>query len=291
MQRVASIIKETNPGTFVHSVYLNEDLQKDQNAGYFGYVNDQVEFVCQQISSIPELSQGFDAMGFSQGGLFLRAYAQRCNQPPVRNLVTWGSPHYGISDLPPCSADDFVCQQVHRVIKFGVYSGWARKNIVQAQYYRNPEEYDKYLEYNDFLADINNEYADKNRTYSKNIASLDRFVMIVFRNDTMLVPKESSWFQSYDVKTGKLLPVKYTQMYRQDWLGLKALDSKAGLEFVGFPGDHMRFADKDLVDVIERYFRPANEGVSYGEDDDRDRLEKSDPARRKESNGQRVFLI
>jgi triacylglycerol esterase/lipase EstA (alpha/beta hydrolase family) len=30
----------------------------------------------------------FDAIGFSQGGLFLRYYAQYCNSPPVKNLIT-----------------------------------------------------------------------------------------------------------------------------------------------------------------------------------------------------------
>jgi hypothetical protein len=33
----------------------------------FGNVDDQVELVAQQLKHLPQLSEGFDAMGFSQG--------------------------------------------------------------------------------------------------------------------------------------------------------------------------------------------------------------------------------
>jgi len=33
---------------------------------------EQIAFVCEQLKGIPELHSGFDAMGFSQGGQFLR---------------------------------------------------------------------------------------------------------------------------------------------------------------------------------------------------------------------------
>jgi hypothetical protein len=33
----------------------------------YGNVNDQVEFAAQQLAAIPELADGFDAMGLSQG--------------------------------------------------------------------------------------------------------------------------------------------------------------------------------------------------------------------------------
>lgn len=83
------------------------------------------------MSSVPELSKGFDAIGFSQGGQFLRAYVQRNNTPPVHNLITFGSQHMGISDLPLCSPFDLLCQVARRAAKAGVYSKWAQENLVQ----------------------------------------------------------------------------------------------------------------------------------------------------------------
>jgi palmitoyl-protein thioesterase len=45
MSWVADIINETYPGTFIHSVYLNEDSIKDRNAGFLGHVADQVSWI------------------------------------------------------------------------------------------------------------------------------------------------------------------------------------------------------------------------------------------------------
>lgn len=41
---------------------------------------------------MPQLEDGFDAIGFSQGGLFLRWYAQYCDGPPIKNLITVSAP-------------------------------------------------------------------------------------------------------------------------------------------------------------------------------------------------------
>ena len=80
-------VKDMHPGIFVHSIYLKEDSGEDRKAGYvstfslrlmlqtlmsvkFGNVNEQVEFVAEQLNNITELQYGFDAMGFSQGEPF-----------------------------------------------------------------------------------------------------------------------------------------------------------------------------------------------------------------------------
>lgn len=65
------------------------------NAPQFGNVNEQIDFVAEQIANITELEDGFDAIGFSQAGQFLRAYVERYNSPPVHNLITFGAQHMG----------------------------------------------------------------------------------------------------------------------------------------------------------------------------------------------------
>lgn len=64
------------------------------------------------------------------GGQFLRAYVERYNHPPVHNLITFGSQHMGVSDIPPCRAHDFLCQVARNAAKSAVYSHWAQENIV-----------------------------------------------------------------------------------------------------------------------------------------------------------------
>ncbi|PSR79632.1 hypothetical protein PHLCEN_2v6933 [Hermanssonia centrifuga] len=126
-------IKDVYPGIFIHSVYLNEDGKEDRKAGWFGNVNQQVFNVSQQLSDLSELEQGFDAIGFSQGGQFLRAYVERYNSPPVHNLITFGSQHMGISDIPACRPFDVLCQLARRAAKGGVYGEWAQENLVQVK--------------------------------------------------------------------------------------------------------------------------------------------------------------
>ena len=42
LMQVAETINETYPGTFVHSIYLNEEPSGDRNAGFMGHLDDQV---------------------------------------------------------------------------------------------------------------------------------------------------------------------------------------------------------------------------------------------------------
>jgi palmitoyl-protein thioesterase len=44
LANIATIINETYPGTFIHSIYLDEEPSKDRNAGFIGHVADQVLF-------------------------------------------------------------------------------------------------------------------------------------------------------------------------------------------------------------------------------------------------------
>lgn len=65
------------------------------------------------------------------GGQFLRAYVERYNDPPVHNLITFGSQHMGVSDIPGCKPLDLTCQLARRAALGGVYTPWAQSHIVQ----------------------------------------------------------------------------------------------------------------------------------------------------------------
>lgn len=68
------------------------------------------------------------------GGQFLRAYVQRYNSPPVNNLLTFGSQHMGISDVPLCGRWDMFCQIARRAARGStVYGDWAQTNIIQVR--------------------------------------------------------------------------------------------------------------------------------------------------------------
>lgn len=144
------------------------------------------------------------------------------------------------------------------------WSGLVQSRLVPAQYYRDTDPdtgkpSDDYLEYSNLLADINNERAAKNKTYAKNIAKMENFVMYEFTDDTTVVPKQSEWFSEV-VKINEtdveVTPLKDRPLYKQDWLGLKQLDEKDGLVFLTAPGRHMNITDEVLTEAVKKYFGP-----------------------------------
>lgn len=83
-------IKDMFPGIYVHSVATpaGGSVDDERRAGFYGNASSQVDAMAATIQDIPELQEGFDGIGFSQGGLFMRDYVQRFNVPPVSNLLT-----------------------------------------------------------------------------------------------------------------------------------------------------------------------------------------------------------
>lgn len=97
LAELKSSLEEAYPGLYVYLIPLGTSLSEDRNRGVFGNVVEDVAQVCEDLQHVEELSSGgvieVDAMGFSQGGQFLRALVQTCEPLKVRNLVTLGSQH------------------------------------------------------------------------------------------------------------------------------------------------------------------------------------------------------
>lgn len=73
---------------------------------------------------------------------------------------------------------------------------WVQEHFVQAEYWHDPIKEQDYINYSIFLADINNE-KNMNYDYRKNLMQLRNFVLVMFENDSMVMPKESAWFGFY----------------------------------------------------------------------------------------------
>jgi palmitoyl-protein thioesterase len=259
IKEVAELADEINPGTYTVPIYFNSDPNADRRDTFFGNVTDFVDAACHLIAADPILSTApaIDAIGFSQGGQFLRAYVERCNKPPVRSLVTFGSQHNGIIDFRACDSGDWLCRSAMALLRFNTWSSIVQSRLVPAQYYRDPrteQDYEAYLEHSNFLADINNERQLKNVTYKKNIAALENFVMYMFEDDTVAIPKETAWFE--EVNGTEVIPLRARDLYREDWLGLRELDRKGGLVFKTIPGQHMSITEEVLRETIHKYFGP-----------------------------------
>ena len=257
---VGKLAQEINPGTFVYNIRLDEDASSDRTATFFGNLTEQLSAVCDDLATHPVLSKApaVNALGFSQGGQFLRGYIERCNDPPVRSLVTFGSQHNGISAFQACAVNDWVCKGATGLLTGNTWSSFAQSRVVPAQYFRDPEQMAEYLESSNFLADINNERRLKNSMYRKNLVALKKFAMYMFRDDETVIPKESSWFAEVNTTTSNVTWLRQRTIYKDDWLGLKKLDERGALDFELAPGKHMQLDDKLLTQAFVKYFTPED---------------------------------
>lgn len=263
IHEIAALAAETNPDTYIHLIHLADSSTGDRQASFLGNLTEQVDTVCEQLRSEPIVgtAPAINALGFSQGGQFLRAYVERCNNPPVRNLVTVGSQHNGISEFQECMSMDLICKGAEALLHAGLWSGFVQGRFIPAQYFRDPKDEEslgKYLESSNFLADINNEReGERKESYAENLKKLNRFAMLMFEQDSIAHPKESAWFAEVNSTTGEVTPLHERDIYKEDWLGLKELDEAGKLDFMAFPGDHLQMSDEQLVTLFKDYFGPV----------------------------------
>ncbi|KAI9693151.1 MAG: hypothetical protein M1822_005147 [Bathelium mastoideum] len=276
---VLSLAAEVHPGTVTYAIRLGDDAGSDRTASFLGNTTTQIQEVCDAITSHPVLSNAsaVDALGFSQGGVLLRGMIQRCGDKiKVRSLVTFGSPHSGISTFKNCAPTDWLCQAAFGLLRGNTWSGFVQNRLVPAQYYRTVDEdtgepTEKYLENSNLLADVNNERELKNVTYRDHLGEIEKFVMYRFTDEDAVIPPESTWFADVwqkpppdgsDKEEGERIvtPLKKRKLYKEDWLGLKELDRRDGLEFRSIPGKHMQIGEKALREAFQKYFGPPKDG-------------------------------
>lgn len=252
---IKKIIEDEVPGIKVISIRIGKDTVEDVMNGFFKNVNHQVEEVCDLLSNEESLKDGFNAIGFSQGAQFLRAVAQRCPYPQMKNLISIGGQHQGVYGLPRCpSLVHYLCDRLRNILTYAAYSKFNQNHFVQAEYWHDPLKEDEYKERSIFLADINNERA-LNETYKENLQKLEKLVLIKFTEDTMVQPRESEWFGFYEPgQSNKIQSLQDSYLYREDRLGLKKMDEDGKIDFLEVHGDHLQFSDEWFrKNIIQTY--------------------------------------
>ena len=99
MGAIEKMIEKYKPDIgYIKSLMLGSSPADDTKNGFLLPVNQQIEMACQMIQNDPKLVNGYNAMGFSQGGQFLRGLAQKCPTPPMKNLISVGGQHQPLGD-------------------------------------------------------------------------------------------------------------------------------------------------------------------------------------------------
>ena len=191
----------------------------------------QVEAFAASVRADARLADGFDALGLSQGSLVLRAYAQQHNAPHVRQLLTVCGPHGGIGECPS-SVQGWLCG-------FWASSPYTAP-IAFADYWRGTDRAE-YLARSRWLADVNNEGGEKNGSYARNMRALERYVLVKASDDHVVVPAVSAQHGYWRWGTREEVPLRETEGYLNDDLGLRTLEESGRLDVLEYEGEHMEF--------------------------------------------------
>lgn len=250
MGSVKKMLEKELDGAYVLSLMIGDSIASDTTNGFFMDVNAQIDFACNVIQKDQNLQNGYNAMGFSQGGQFLRGLAQKCPQPPMKQLISVGGQHQGVYGFPHCPGSWLVCKEVDKLLDLGAYTDYVQNHLVQAQYWHDPLNEEKYRKHSKFIADVNQEVT-LNPTYKQNLMRVSNITFIMFNRDTMVIPKESEWFGFYKPGQAKeLMTLQESDIWKQDKLGLREMNSQGRLSFLKIESDHLRVPEAFWTDEI-----------------------------------------
>lgn len=258
MRQLTKLIGKTI-GNYSVCVPTGDNRLSDTTNGYFMTMDDNVEVFAAKVMKDENLKDGFNCVGFSQGNMLCRGYAQKYNDPPIRNWLSVHGTVSGVAAFPNCDPQGSLgpaCAEIARLCGAAAYTQQTQNLLFQIDYYRDPYRVNStaYKAYSQ-LANWNNEGDAYNETLKENFVKVERFVMIKAMGDSMVYPNEGEhWGHYADNSLSQILEMRDTLWYKEDLFGLKTVDEAGKIVFNHTEGDHLQFTDDQLIWWIQHYF-------------------------------------
>jgi len=223
------------------------------NQSVFKSIREQSELACNIINTDEKFDNDFVIVAFSQGGLIARYVLEKCNKKGiVKKLITLGTPHMGVEKIP-CNSEknQYLCEIGTFFGQYLIYLPFLEKLYAPIAYFRTPSTEFLYRKLNKFLAVLNNEsFSNEDNEINKiSFKKLEKIVLIKFKKDELVSPKESAWFQKYD-SNNQVEDLENSDFYKNDYLGLRYLNENKKIKFYEIDGLHMHFKKEDIDEYV-----------------------------------------
>ena len=219
-------------------------------------IQDQVEEACKKIKSNPNFQGKFNVLGISQGTLIGRYIIEKCDmEGQVMKYMSFDGPQMGIASIPKITCGSF-CEWLCNITAPLAYK--LKDHIAPCGYYKYKYDQKTYQETNTFLKMLNNENEEKDEEVYRRFSSLEKVKLIKSKEDTVITPRESSWFEFYDEEGKEIIPLEESDFYINDNIGLRKLNEEGKLFFAEFREEHVLYNTQEYQDEIVEFFKDEN---------------------------------
>lgn len=255
MVPLKNAISKRLDGTYVTNIPLGANAVEDMMGSFLEVMDKEVDIFAAAVRADENLANGFNAIGYSQGGLIIRGYIEKYNDPPVHVFISLHGILAGVAGFPHCNFSSSICKLFDNFLGEAAYHSLSQNVLAQANYFRDPLRLPEYLAHGTFLPEVNNE-RNPNSTFVSNFDKLEKIVCVKALEDTMVWPNESEWFGFYkDGSVTEVEPMENTTWYENDLFGLKTVVEAGKLVKLTTPGDHLQFTEEFLLGLVDSYLR------------------------------------
>ena len=218
-------------------------------------IDQQVELACESIKSNPNFQDKFSILGISQGTLIGRYIIEKCDiKGQVMRYMSFDGPQMGVGFIPKINCGTFCDWIVNLTVPMAYKF---KDTIAPMEYLKYKYDRSYYDEHDVFLKMLNNDYEkyeDRDQEIYRRFTSLEKVKLIKSREDSVIVPRESSWFEFFDKDGKTIIPLVESDFYIQDYIGLRKLIEEGKVTFTEFAEEHVLYHIKEYQEEIVPFF-------------------------------------